>query len=128
MASMRHEGLLLLFRNRPPSLLNDAARAALEELMQSGNYEYQSDFARKYVAQGREEGREEGRQEGREEGHHEGLKDGEVMALLEVLDARGIALNAEARKRIQACTDLAQLKIWLRRAVTVRNAEELFGE
>lgn len=110
------------------SSLNDAARAALEELMQSGNYEYQSDFARKYVAQGREEGLKKGLQEGREEGLKKGLKDGEVMALLEVLDARGIALSAEARQRIQACADLAQLKVWLRRAVTVRNAEDLFGE
>src|SRR5689334_13780531 len=93
------------------SSLNDAARAALEELMQSGKYEYQSDFARKYVAQGREEGLEEGLEKG--------LKNGEVIALLEVLDARGIALDAEARQRIQACADLAQLKIWLRRAVTV---------
>ena len=37
------------------------------------------------------------------------------MALLEVLDARGITLNAGARQRIQACADLAQLKVWLRR-------------
>jgi hypothetical protein len=44
------------------SSLNEAARAALEELMQSGTYEYQSEFARKYFAQGRQEGRQEGRQ------------------------------------------------------------------
>ncbi len=35
---------------------------ALQELlMDMKNYEYQSDFARKYISQGREEGREEGR-------------------------------------------------------------------
>src|SRR5688572_22450883 len=37
--------------------LNEATRAALEELMAQGNYEYQSDFAKKYVAEGRAEGR-----------------------------------------------------------------------
>jgi hypothetical protein len=36
--------------------LNDAARTALEALMRSGTYEYQSEFARHYVAQGRKEG------------------------------------------------------------------------
>jgi hypothetical protein len=39
--------------------LNEAARRALEAMMKG--YEYQSDFAKKYVAQGREEGRTETR-------------------------------------------------------------------
>jgi hypothetical protein len=86
--------------------------------MRSGNYEYQSEFARKYVAQGREEGREERRQEGRQEG----LKG----ALLEVLDARGLEVDDEARRRILACTETAQLKLWLRGAVAVKSVQELF--
>jgi hypothetical protein len=36
--------------------VDEAARAILEVLMASGNYEYQSDFARRYVAQGKAEG------------------------------------------------------------------------
>src|SRR4051794_16649188 len=43
--------------------LNEAARRALEAMMKG--YEYQSDFAKKYVAQGRSEGQAEGRTEGR---------------------------------------------------------------
>src|SRR3954465_11311094 len=39
--------------------LNEAARRTLEAIMKG--YEYQSDFAKKYVAQGRAEGRTEGR-------------------------------------------------------------------
>jgi Arc/MetJ-type ribon-helix-helix transcriptional regulator len=78
----------------------------LEELMKSGKYEYQSEFARKYVAQGRQEG--------------------EADAVLEVLDARGLKVDAEARRRILACTDLAQLKAWLRKAITVLSVQELF--
>jgi hypothetical protein len=92
------------------SSLSGAARSALEELMQRGTYEYQSEFARKYVAQGLEEGRHEG----------------ERAALFEVLDARGLRVDAETRQRILACTDLAQLKVWLRKAVTVESAQELF--
>jgi predicted transposase YdaD len=42
-------------------------RRRLEVRMIKG-YQYQSDFARKYYGQGREEGREQGREEGREEG------------------------------------------------------------
>ncbi len=100
------------------SSLSEVARAALEALMRSGNYEYQSEFARKYVAQGREEGREEGRQEGRQEG--------EMGALFEVLDARGLDVDDESRRRILACTELAQLKLWLRRAVAVKSVQALF--
>ena len=36
--------------------MSDAARVAFEELMASGTYEYQSEFVRKYVNQGRAEG------------------------------------------------------------------------
>ena len=79
--------------------------------MQSGKYEYQSEFARKYVAQGREEGRQEG----------------ELAALMEVLDARGLDVDEVSRQRLLACTDVAQLKIWLRKAVTVKSVQELFG-
>jgi len=106
--------------------LSEAARTALEALMQRGTYEYQSEFARKYVAQGREEGREEGRQEGREEGREEGLHEGERAALLEVLDARGLQVDEPTRQRILACTELSQLKLWLRKAVSVQAAQELF--
>jgi hypothetical protein len=45
----------------------------------------------------------------------------ELAALLEVLDARGLQVDGAARERIMACTDLAQLKLWLRKAVTARS-------
>lgn len=44
--------------------LSEAARRALQN-MDPAKYEYQSEFARRYVAQGREEGREQGRAAGR---------------------------------------------------------------
>ena len=94
--------------------LSEAARTALEALMHRGTYEYQSEFARKYVAQGREEGREEG------------LHEGERAALLEVLDARGLQVDEQTRQRILACMEQSQLKLWLRKAVSVQAAQELF--
>jgi hypothetical protein len=92
------------------SSLTEAARHALEELMRSGNYEYQSEFARKYVAEGRQGGRQEG----------------ERAALLEVLDARGFEVDAAAREQILNCRVLSQLKRWLRSAVTAKSVQELF--
>jgi len=44
--------------------LPDTARHVLEAMMLK-NYEYQSDFARKYYSEGREEGREQGRRDER---------------------------------------------------------------
>jgi hypothetical protein len=89
--------------------LSDAARAALEELMAGGTYEFQSEFAKKHQAKGRAEGEAKGRAE----------------AVLVVLEARGIRMSAEARARILACVDVDQLDTWVRRAVTVSSVDEL---
>ena len=94
--------------------LSEAARAALEELMAGGNYEYQSDFAKTHRAQGRVEGRVEGRAAG------------EAVAILTFLDARGIVVTDEHKKRILACSDLDILERWIRKAVSVTTADELF--
>ena len=107
-----------LYQDLVVSSLNDAARTALEKLMQSGTYVYQTDFARKHIAQGHQEGLEKGKQEGRLEGV--------AIALVKVLEARGLEVHAEARQRIQACPDPTQLETWLGRAVTVGSVEELF--
>jgi hypothetical protein len=86
--------------------LSEAARAALEDLMAGGTYEFQSDFAKKHQAKGRAEGRAE--------------------AVLDVLEARGVRVSDEARARILACTDAAQLAGWVRKAITVTSVDELF--
>ena len=95
------------------AVLPEAARRAMEALMQSG-YEYQSDFAKKYVAQGRQEGEAAG------EAH------GKAAAVLAVLRARGIAVDAAAEQRIAECMDLAQLDRWITEAVKVTRVAELF--
>ena len=91
--------------------LGEAARRAMEDLMSTGNYEYQSEFARRYVAQGRTEGKAEG----------------EAKGVLVVLRARGLIVSPEIEERVTRCTDIALLEEWLRRAVVVASAEEIFG-
>jgi hypothetical protein len=83
------------------------ARHYLEELMATGTYEYQSDFARRYVAEGKAEGK--------------------ASAVLEVLDARGLDVPEPTRTRIMNCQDLDQLDRWLRRAVAVDAVNDLFA-
>ncbi|WP_224362645.1 hypothetical protein [Hyalangium versicolor] len=107
-----------LYLDLAVSSLSEAARRALEALMQSGNYEVQTELFRRWMAQGHQEGHKKGLQEG--------LQKGETTALLEVLDARGIEVDSTSRQQILACTEFSQLKLWLRRAVTVRSIQELF--
>jgi hypothetical protein len=89
-----------------------AARRYLEALMTTGYREYQSDFVRRFVNQGRAEGEAKG----------------EAKALLAVLAARGIEVPDEARARITGCSDVEQLEVWIRRAVTVSSVHHLFDE
>jgi hypothetical protein len=100
--------------------VNDAARAALETMMKG--YKFQSDFAKKYFGQGREEGLAEGIEKGIEKG----VALGEANALFTVLDARGIKVTKAVRQRVTSCADVAQLQQWLRRAPAVKKATELF--
>ncbi|HEY3819941.1 MAG TPA: hypothetical protein VGL81_22405 [Polyangiaceae bacterium] len=97
--------------------VDEAARAILEALMASGTYEYQSDFARRYVAQGKAEGKAEGRAEGE--------ASRAVRAIFTVLAARGLAVPDEIRARITGSTDLDQLDAWLARAVTAASAADI---
>ena len=88
--------------------VDEAARAILEALMASGNYVYQSDFARRYIAQGEASGR--------------------AHAVLAVLAARQIAVPEPARAQIAGCADLAVLDRWLARAATAQSVADVLGE
>ena len=48
--------------------------------------------------------------------------------VLDVLDARGLAVSDAQRERIVNCKDLEILTRWVRRAVTVVSTDELFSE
>jgi len=88
--------------------LPQAAHRYLEALMRSGTYEYQSDFARRYVAEGRAEGR--------------------ARAVLAVLEERDLDVPSVVRERVLACSDPELLDALVRRAVTVASAEDLFDQ
>ena len=86
--------------------LNEAARRSLETMMKG--YEYQSDFAKKYVAQGEARG--------------------EAKALLVTLRARGFAVPDAVRERILAQTDQECLELWLQKAVVAASLADVLGE
>lgn len=94
-----------------------AAQRYLEALVKVGThtYEYQSEFVRRYIFQGRAEGRVAG------------LAEGEAKAVIMVLDARGVDVPEAARTRITECTDPEQLDLWVHRAATADSADDLFG-
>jgi len=86
--------------------LNEAARRALETMM--NGYEYQSDFAKKYVAQGRTE---------------EAARN-----LLTVLRVRGLAVPDDIRERILAQKDPERLERWLEKAAVVSSVAAVIDE
>jgi hypothetical protein len=88
------------------AVLPAAARAYLEALMTT-SVQYQSDFARRYVA--------------------EGAAQAKVQAVVDVLDERGIEVADEVRERIARCVDLDQLDVWIRRAARIASIDELFS-
>ncbi|WP_438033901.1 hypothetical protein [Sorangium sp. So ce204] len=96
------------------SSLNAAARRRLEAMMKSG-YEFQSEFARGYVAKGRQEGRKEG------------ILEAKAHDVLAFLEARGLEVPAEVRERVLASADLDELDRWLRRAAVISDARELLA-
>jgi hypothetical protein len=91
--------------------LGVAARTALEAVVAS-KYEYQSEFARNYIAKGLAEGEARG----------------EANALLRVLVARGFTVDEPTERRVRACSDLATLERWLTRAVTVATLGDVFAD
>jgi hypothetical protein len=94
--------------------------------MKSGKYRYQSVLVRKLVGHGLEMGLEVGLQQGLRQGQQEGRVEGEQRALFKVLRARGFTVDDITRWRILACTELAQLELWLGKAVTVSSVQGLF--
>jgi hypothetical protein len=87
-----------------------STRVRWEAFMTSAvDYEFRSEFMRKLTAEAEERGEARG----------------EGQAVLTVLDARGVQVPPAVREQILACTDLAQLDTWLRRAVTATTADDV---
>jgi len=84
--------------------------------MATGTYEYQSDFAKRHVAEGRAQGEARG-------GAH-----GRALAILAVLQARGVDVPAAVRERVLSCAHIATLDVRVARAATAKAAEEVVAE
>jgi hypothetical protein len=104
--------------------LSETARRTLEDLMNLGRYEYQSEHVRRHVEQGRSEGRAEGRAEGKAEGKTEG----KAEALLRFLAARRLLPSPEQGETIRSCSDPARLDAWLDRAPHIASVAELLAQ
>jgi hypothetical protein len=98
-----------------------ATRAWLEEFMIAAASRHESKFLRRLM----ERGKAEGIAEGKVEGKVEGTADGKASALLSVLDVRHIHVPDDVRADITACTDMAQLDMWIRRAVTADKIQDV---
>ncbi|MGE5154165.1 MAG: Uma2 family endonuclease [Bdellovibrio bacteriovorus] len=72
-------------------------------------------------AEGAEEGRAEGKAEGKIEGEIEALR----LAILQVLESRGLSIDAELHPVIAATTDRDLLTHWLRRAAVCVDSHSL---
>ncbi|NOT63531.1 MAG: Rpn family recombination-promoting nuclease/putative transposase [Acidobacteria bacterium] len=62
------------------------------------------------------------------QGETAGLTAAKTAAVLAILAARGVGMSEADRARIAACTDVATLDRWIRRAATATASEELFAE
>ena len=111
--------------------VGEAARKALLKMAQAGNYEFASDFAKKYVAQGRAQGEAVGRAQGeavgRAQGEAVGRAAGRAEALIQVLQLRGLAVDEALRTRIHRAS-IETLEAWLNNAVTARAITDVFAD
>lgn len=101
------------------AMVDEALRARLESRIME-RHEYRSELFRGIYRQGETEGEAKGKAEGRAEGKAEDV--------LVVLSARGISVGAALKKKILACSDVATLDTWLRRAAVVSTAAAVLHE
>lgn len=102
--------------------LSQAAKAALEAMMQEEGYEFQSEFARHYFGMGREEGLEKGLEKGREEGLRAGLEEGRVGILLKQLEKKFGAVPPSVEARVREAS-VAELDLFAERILTAESID-----
>jgi hypothetical protein len=113
--------------------LNAAAKTALEEMMET-KWEYQSNFAKKYIGIGRAEGKAEGKAEGelageargKAEGKAEGRVEKQRQTLTKLIKLRLGEPDASTLARLQAASE-DDLDLWTERILTAETLSELFA-
>lgn len=101
-----------------------AASFALEAIMGFENYQYQSDFARKYFGEGIEKGLSEGIEKGLSEGIEKGRLFASKRNLRMVLQQQGFTVSNRHKKRIEACADPAVLERWIMQSFRAENTDD----
>jgi hypothetical protein len=89
--------------------LSEAARKALQS-MDPAKYEYQSEFARRYIAEGKAEGKAEGRSE----------------LLLKLLTLRFGRLPDDLCERIRTAR-IEEIEVFAERVLTATNLDQVFN-
>lgn len=107
--------------------LTEAARRALQA-MDPAKYEFQSDFAKRFIAVGKEEGEAEGltkgRIEGRVEGRVEGELEGRIKLVLRLLGLRYGPLSDAVQAQVRAL-DGVQLDALAERILRAASLDEV---
>jgi hypothetical protein len=96
--------------------LGEPVRKELE--MQLQQWQPRSDWGRKIYDEGKAAGRTEGELAGQ-------VKD-RAASVLALLEYRGFPVSTALREQVMACTDLALLDRWFRRAALGRSLKETF--
>ena len=102
--------------DRVLAALSEAARAALEAMMQKKEVRYVTDLVRRNVEQGIAMG--EAKSEAK----------WKASAVLEFLDARNVVVPEEHQRRIATCTDPDVIRRWIRKAAVLTRVDELFED
>lgn len=114
--------------------LTEAARRALQA-MDPAKYEFQSDFAKHFIAVGKAEGEAKGKAEGKAEGKKEGLiegqlkgeTEGQIKLVLKLLGLRYGSLPEVVQMRIRAL-DSPQLDALAERILRAATLDEALGD
>ncbi len=92
--------------------------------------EYKSETFRRWhaeaLAEGEQKGLLEGERKGLLEGELKGRQEGLQIALLKILEKRGLVLAEEDTARILASSDATQLQTWIDRAFDVNSVSDLW--
>jgi hypothetical protein len=94
------------------SCLRRCRRQPANTFMTAITHRYQSDFARRYFADGEAKGKAEGK----------------ALAVLAVLQARGVEVGAVDRDQIIGCTHQDQLDSWVLRAANATTIHDVLDE
>jgi len=62
-----------------------------------------------------------------DESQQQSYNRGRIQSVIDVLEARGLPISDEQRRRIRESNDSDTIDLWVRRAVTIASVDDLFG-